>query len=266
MVKGLKSAASRTFSVFSYSGMMIDQIGDKVSLLHPSFKPVNVFLLAGTNNIPHLNQTPGQIFLQYEALIAGVKAKFPTSNIQVISILPRGFCPPFKSKRLDLDLPSMGVDIVGQRISKVNKLLQTNAVTHNYTFIDIHDKFLSSQLTLQDMYYEFNDVFSLHLSHHGYSLLYEHITRYNYPSRYLCKCSTFNVSCEGDCWNSYLAIKFSDPLENPFTIQLDNRQREGETTHVNVGPVRKECSFTVQLVKNKVSLYICKVTVAPAVL
>ena len=106
--------------------------------------------------------------------------------------------------------------------------------------------------------------FSLHLSHHGYSLLYEHITRYNYPSRYLCKCSTFNVSCEGDCWNSYLAIKFSDPLENPFTIQLDNRQREGETTPANVGPVRKECSFTVQLVNNKVSLYVCKVTIAPA--
>ena len=106
------------------------------------------------------------------------------------------------------------------------------------------------------MYYEFNDIFSLHLSHHGYSLLYEHITRYNYPSRYLCKCSTFNVSCEGDCWNSYLAIKFSDPLENPFTIQLDNRQREGETTPANVGPVRKECSFTVQLVNNKVSLYV----------
>ena len=168
--------------------------GDKLSLKHPSFKPANVFLLAGTNNIPHLNQSPGKIFMQYNALIVGVKEKFPMSNVQVISILPRGqgTGSTCKKQKLNLDLPAMVVEIVGQRISKLNKLLQTNTFTLNYPFIGIHVSILITSFA-RHVSYEFNDNFSLHLSHHGYSLLYEHITRYNYPSRYLCQCSTFNV-------------------------------------------------------------------------
>ena len=173
MVKGLKTegvADYRQFKIFSFSGFRVEQLGSHLHLLDLDFKPVNIFILAGTNNMQHLHKSPAAIFSFYEKFIADVKDKFPHSNIQVLSILPRGYAPPFKNKHLDL--PFMPVDVINSKICKVNNLLQVNAVRLGFTFIDIYNEFLVGPLTVDETLYCYNDRFGyLHLGLQGYNVL-----------------------------------------------------------------------------------------------
>ncbi len=110
-------------------------------------KPLAIFLLIGTNDLPWFTYRNDALILNnYNQILERCKELSPGTKVFVQSILPRG-----KS--------------YSQRIKRINSELKGLADSHGFTFIDLYPSFVDDNGALQDQIT--ND--HLHLMAEGYS-------------------------------------------------------------------------------------------------
>ena len=106
-------------------GIANDTILDVLNRLDPvvSGKPLAVFLLIGTNDIPWYRFTSDEVILQrYESILRRFKEESPRTKVYVQSILPR-------DRRYS------------DRVRSLNERLKQLAAKHDYIYVDLFPHF-----------------------------------------------------------------------------------------------------------------------------
>lgn len=94
-------------------------------------KPLAIFLLIGTNDLPWFTyRTNRHIIASYDQILTRCKALSPSTRVFVQSILPRG-------------------QSFAKRIIQINTELKTLADQHGFTFINLYPAFVNEKGALQ---------------------------------------------------------------------------------------------------------------------
>jgi len=110
-------------------------------------KPLAIFLLIGTNDLPWFTyRTNRHIIASYDQILSRCKELSPATRVFVQSILPRGRS-------------------FSKRIQQINTELKNLAYQHGFTYIDLYPSFVDDKGALQSVLT--ND--HLHLMAEGYT-------------------------------------------------------------------------------------------------